>query len=616
MANAAWTFVTKKTCPGTTFECVTLAVPKDHFAAAGGPTWNVTFAIHRAIKERKGTYVEITGGPGYSDIPTSDDYLDYYEPAITDSFDMVYLDQRGIGQSGPIQCPKAAAIYYSSTARAQVPAERAAAAAAAQTFARDCVAETGVAESDLPYYATAQAVEDLESVRDYLGVDKMELYGLSYGTQFVQTYAAAHPDHIATLYVDGPVDLTMDGPSFYVEAARSADDTLVAVMNACTAEKACKADVVGGNALAAYDALSRKLAGGPVTYDFPTGGGATQSRQLAITDLENAAFNSIYYPSDRQLLQRAIGAASHGDYVPLARLAYFGIGVDPDTLVAIEDPGYSDALYYAVECQDYAFYPNFSSPDTRLSAWVAGANAGGINTTRLATSYYGDLPCLYWPTATTNPARPAAIVNPPYPEFVLTSTTDPATPIANGMRIYGRLTNAWFIQAVGGPHVIYAWGHACPDDILAAWLTTRTAPVARITSCQWDLADQYVANAKPKASDYRNALVLMESVDGQIFNTNDYENVLDADPLTIGCDFGGTLTYAPTDTGTAIKLEACEFTPDLPLTGSGSTDDDTGTFAINVTGPAETLHYARDGDGGTTVSGTFNGSRVNLKGAI
>ena len=158
---------------------------------------------------------------------------------------MVYMDQRGIGRSGPIQCTKAAAAYYLSTARPQVPAEREAAAAAAETFAKDCVAEAGVAEADLPFYATTQAVEDLEAVRDYLGVDKMDLYGLSYGTQFVQTYAAAHPDHIATLYVDGPVDLTVDGPTYYVEAARSAEDTLIATLAACTADETCTADVAG-----------------------------------------------------------------------------------------------------------------------------------------------------------------------------------------------------------------------------------------------------------------------------------------------------------------------------------------------------------------------------------
>jgi pimeloyl-ACP methyl ester carboxylesterase len=605
--------VQKRPCPGTSFECVTLAVPKDHFAAPGGPTWDITFAIHRATKERKGTYVEITGGPGYSDIPTSDSYLDYYETAVTESYDMVYLDQRGIGLSGPIQCTTAAATFYSSTVRAQVPAERDAAAAAAETFARDCVAESGVAVADLPFYATRQAVEDLEAVRDYLGVDKLDLYGLSYGTQFVQTYAAAHPDHIATLYVDGPVDLTIDGPTYYIEAARSAEDTLVATLDACTADEGCRADIAGGNALAAYDALAAELSKGPMTFAFPTASGTFVEREFAITDLENAAFSAIYYSTDRFLLQRAVAAASHDDLVPLARLAYAAIGLDPETLEPIPSTDYSDALYYAVECQDYAFFPGIADPAARVAAWVAAADAAGVNDTRLATGFYGDLPCLYWPSATTSTARPEPIVDPPYPVFVLTSTTDPATPIANGMRIFGRLSNAWFIQAVGGPHVIYAWGQACPDDLMTAWLTDRTPPEARVTTCIWDLSDPYVANAESKASGYGDALDLARSIDDQVFNTSDYLDTYDDEAITVGCDYGGTLTYQPADAGTAITMRACRFVPDLPLDGSGSTDDSAGTFALDLTGPGLSLRYLRDGDGGTSVSGTFRDRRVDLK---
>lgn len=612
-AEATWTFVKSEPCPGSTFECITLAVPKDHFGPAGGPTWDVTFAIHRATGERKGTYVEITGGPGYSGIPDSDGYLDYYDPSVTDSFDMVYLDQRGIGLSGPIQCPAAAATYYASAARPQEATERTAAATAAATFAEDCVRETGVTEADLPFYGTAQAAEDLEAVRDYLGVDKLDLYGLSYGTQFVQTYAAAHPDHVAALYIDGPVDLTLDGPTYWAEAARSADDTLVATLNACTADEACAADVAGGDALAAYDALVEQLAGGPIAYDLPTSSGTSVSRELTIADLENAAFSMIYYPADRQMLQRAIASASHANFVPLARIAYGAIAVDPETLEAIEDPGYSDALYYAVECQDYAYFSDAGDPEARVAAWVEFGEAAGVNDVRLSTGYYGDLPCLYWPTATTQAARPAPIVDPPYPTFILASTTDPATPIANGMRIFGRLPYAWFIQAVGGPHVIYGWGEACPDELMTAWLAEGTPPAARVTTCVWSLSDPYVANAEPETTGYQDALDLMVSIDDQIFSTYDYANTYDGESLSIGCDFGGVLTYAPADTGTSVTLDACEFTPGLPLTGEGVTDDETGAIELDVTGADDDLHYARDEEGGTSVDGTHNGEPVSLE---
>ena len=254
--------------------------------------------------------------------------------------------------------------------------QRDAAAAAAETFAKDCVAESGVARPTCRYYATRQEVEDLEAVRDYLGVEKMQLYGESYGTQYVQTYAAAHPDRIATLYLDGPVDLTVDGPTYYVEAARSAADTLVATLDACTSTRSCKADVRGGDALAVYDALATKLDAGPITFEYPLADGTTASRQLTKSALEYGAFYYLYSRGARALLQRAIASASHDDFVPLAKLYYDSLSVDPDTLAPIEDPTWSDAVYYAVECQDYAFYPTAGDAE-RPSGRLGGERASG-----------------------------------------------------------------------------------------------------------------------------------------------------------------------------------------------------------------------------------------------
>lgn len=209
-----WSVVKSDTCPDSTrFECVTLAVPRDHFVA-GGPTWNVTYAIQKAKGTRLGTFVTITGGPGSSGIAVAESYTDADPASIPEHFDMVYLDQRGIGLSGPVQCPTATAGYYASTARPEDPAQAAAVGKAADEYVTACLAEAGAKTGDLPFYATRHAVEDLEAVREHLGVDKLYLYGESYGTQFVQTYATAHPDRIATLFLDGPVDLTLDGPTY------------------------------------------------------------------------------------------------------------------------------------------------------------------------------------------------------------------------------------------------------------------------------------------------------------------------------------------------------------------------------------------------------------------
>jgi hypothetical protein len=105
----------------------------------------------------------------------------------------------------------------------------------------------------------------------------------------------------------------------------------------------------------------------------------------------------------------------------------------------------------------------------------------------------------------------------------------------------------------------------------------------------------------------------MQSIDDQIFNAYDFVNTYDSESLPIGCDFGGTLTYAPADTGTLVTLKACEFTPGMPLTGEGATDDEAGTFELEVAGPGDELRYVRDGDGATSVDGTFDGNQVSLK---
>ena len=135
-----------------------------------------------------------------------------------------------------------------------------------------CLAETKADPADLPFYSTRQAVEDLEAFRIYLGVDKLALYGESYGTQYVQTYAAAHPANVASLFVDGPVDLAIDAPAFYREEVRAFDDALVATLNDCDSDRVCRRDAAAG-ALVGYDALRKRLLEAPIAVSFPTAKG-------------------------------------------------------------------------------------------------------------------------------------------------------------------------------------------------------------------------------------------------------------------------------------------------------------------------------------------------------
>ena len=592
------------TCPDSSFTCVTLAVPRDHFTA-GGPTWDVTFAIQRAAKQRIGVWVTITGGPGSSGLASAEDYTSTFSKELTDHYDVVFLDQRGVGLSKPLGCPVATAAYYETDDDPLDPAQFDAAAQDAKTYADACLAETKADPADLPFYSTRQAVEDLEAFRLYLGVDKLALYGESYGTQYVQTYAAAHPTHVASLFVDGPVDLTMDGPAFYREEARAFDDSLTATLAACDADRVCHHDA-GTSTLAGYDALRARLLAAPIPVRFATAKGTFVTRQLTAALLDNAAAGYVYSQFSRMLLQRAMAEANRGDYVPLLRLAYDSLYVDPETLAPIPDPTYSDAMYYAVECQDYAYYPSAGDPIARLHAWVADATTAGIGGLRLGSTYFGDAPCLWWPDTPATDPRIPALTDEPFPTFVLTATLDPATPFADAMRIYGRLTDAYMFVQTGGPHVIFGRGLSCPDDAVTAFLVHGTLPATRINVCDGAVADPYVGDPLPAARDYTSARRFATSVEDTLLNTDDYNYRFGSDPLALGCDFGGTLTYRAVSVGTRADLRACAFTPGLAMTGSATLGDD-GSFRLVVRIGGHELRYDRDADGRVTVSGTFRG---------
>jgi hypothetical protein len=196
----------------------------------------------------------------------------------------------------------------------------------------------------------------------------------------------------------------------------------------------------------------------------------------------------------------------------------------------------------------------------------------------------------------------------------MVATTDPITPVANAIRIANRLSDVHLIIETGGPHVIFGYGLSCPDEVVARYMTRGVLPAGGITVCPGDVADAYVPIARKTVAAYPDALRLMRSIADQVLNSNDYADMLEDDPLAVGCDHGGVLEYRPSATGTALSLRACEFTDGEPVTGDGSIDDDSGVVTLTVTLPDGSLRYRRDGNGADTVRGSFRGASVRQAG--
>jgi pimeloyl-ACP methyl ester carboxylesterase len=136
--------------------------------------------------------------------------------------DVVLVDQRGTGDSNPLQCE-------SDDEMAVVSIER------SIELVRACL-ET--LDGDLGFFTTREAVEDLERIRQELGFGQVNLLGVSYGTRVAQRWAKAYPDSIRTMILDGVVPL-----DFAVGEAVSldADRALDLLIERCKSDTSCAA---------------------------------------------------------------------------------------------------------------------------------------------------------------------------------------------------------------------------------------------------------------------------------------------------------------------------------------------------------------------------------------
>ena len=600
-------------CPDSDFTCVKLSVPLDHFASTEGTMIDVVFGVLPATGERMGMFVTVTGGPGSAGLASADSYTSGFDPSIPEDFDIVFFDQRGAAQSGNLQCPNAAATYYQTDASAQTPEQEASLIAAAKTFSEACVTEMDVAPDVLAYYGTRQAIEDLDAFRQAIGDDTLWLYGESYGTQFAQEYAAAHPDHLAGLILDGTVDLTLSGTDFLKEQAQAFNDVLVKTLEACNQDQACTDDVNGGNALEVYDDVAAEMATAPISFTFPLPSGGTAQRTLSLADLETAASGFVYSEGSRMILQRAVASASQGDFVPLARLFYNTLVLDPETLQPIPDPSFSDALYYAVECDDYNYFSG--TPEERAAAYIRAGDATDQSIPRLSAIFYGDLPCVFWP-GQPEVERPAPLTAEGIPTFVLGATADPATPVNNGQDVYSRLSDGYLVTTDGGAHVIFGRGDACPDDLITAFLVDDQLPAERETRCDGSIASDYVPLAPADASQYADPLEALDTAYDELYYLPEYYYWDQTTTTSVGCPYGGTLTFEPSDTGANLTLNGCSFSQGFSMTGTGVdnfADDGSAELDLTVSGLADgNLTYTLDSDGNSSVSGDYGGSPVNL----
>ena len=150
------------------------------------------------------------GGPGGSGISLAVELADAREKfptAITDRFDLVGFDPRGVGQSTEVKCisPDRKTRYSAPIPiRSRRPTSTRV-VALNKSAVRPCGTKYG---NELPLFSTEQAARDMDAVRIAVGDQKLTYLGYSYGTLLGAVYAQLFPTNIRAMVLDGAIDPT------------------------------------------------------------------------------------------------------------------------------------------------------------------------------------------------------------------------------------------------------------------------------------------------------------------------------------------------------------------------------------------------------------------------
>lgn len=424
-------------------ECATVEVPLD-YEDPGGQRIEIAVARAPATGDRIGALFINPGGPGAGGV----DYaatLAYVLPSeITERFDIVGIDPRGVGGSTPIHCGVDPTELYSVDPTIEDDADRAALLEVSAEYVDDCGARYG---NLLPFVGTRDVAMDMDTVRAAMGDEQLSYLGLSYGTAIGQVYAEQFPDRVRSMVLDGVLELGPSGLELAADQAAGFETALARYVEFCDAAEGCE---TAGNALGAVEqvlALSEEPGGIPApSADRPAGPGEAN---LGIT-------YALYSQSLWTSLDGAVATALGGDGSGLVALAdkYLALGFE---------------IYFAVNCMDFAW------PTGDPQAFLDAAKATAATSPHFGEALVNDyVRCADWPVL-PDPLTPVTAPGAP-PILVVSTTGDPATPYEAGVRVADLLESGVFVSNEGDSHTVVAGGKPCIDDIVVAYLIDGETP--------------------------------------------------------------------------------------------------------------------------------------------
>jgi pimeloyl-ACP methyl ester carboxylesterase len=337
------------------------------------------------------------------------------------TFSLIGVDRRGTGASDPVHCvpedDRAQIVGYDPT-----DSDLGGLLDASRDASQQCILALDTRSAALD---TTHTAEDLDTIRQQLGVAHLDAIGHGEGSRVLTTYANRYPGQVGRFVLDGSPDPTVDSTDAVTARAAAAQTTFTAFATDCE-QLNCP---LGADPTAALNQLLDQLRQQPI--NLPDGTEITNGTAI------NAVLLGLADKPNWPALAGAIAAARNGDGTGLAAL------VDPVVSGTETDPARLDADLVS-GCNDQADRLAPDQVDTVMKSLSTKYPLfGGV----LAQSL---LLCGPWPVPSEQLAEPDAKGAPPI--LVISTANDPITPMIGSQRTAQQLDSGVLVNWLGSGH--------------------------------------------------------------------------------------------------------------------------------------------------------------------
>ena len=350
--------------------------------------------------------------------------------------DIVLVDQRGTGKSHPLECHSTSNTLQELTESDAQSLDR----------LRKCLAGY---DADVRFYTTPIAMDDLDDVRAYLGFDRINLYGGSYGTRAALVYVRQHGEHVRSMVLDGVAPTDMRIPLFSARDAQRALDKLLAD---CEADAACRSAQSG--LATRVRALLQRLTDHPARVEvMHPRTGIRETVTIEARVVAGVLFGALYSPLTASLVPALIARAEQNDFQNLLALAYADEASGDNLSVGMQ---------LSVLCSEDATRVNQEDIERQSTGTVFGLHL-----------LRGQLKaCELWPRGEIDDSYFDPITS-DVPALVLSGDLDPVTPPGWGDSVAQHLKNARHITVPATGHGVI--GTPCGQDLIRKFIENGTA---------------------------------------------------------------------------------------------------------------------------------------------